>query len=238
MPASSSEAEASASRSSSAGRTSFGPTYKDKTATRLAYGNALRSLGQVNESVVVIDGDVKNSTYADKFFDAFPGDGPSRGSSRSRTWSGSGWDWRPRDSSRSWPPSPPSSPGPTTRSGWPPTPSPTSSFCGSHVGVSIGEDGPSQMGLEDLAMFRPIPGCVVLYPSDAASAEACVEAVASHRGMGYIRTTRPATPTPLLLGRGVRDRRVQGPEEGKGRRGHGHRRRDHRPRGPQGRTKL
>jgi transketolase len=67
-------------------------------------------------------------------------------------------------------------------------------LCGSHVGVSIGEDGPSQMGLEDLAMFRPIPGCVVLYPSDAVSSEACVAAAAAHKGMVYIRTSRPATP--------------------------------------------
>jgi len=67
-------------------------------------------------------------------------------------------------------------------------------ICGSHVGVSIGEDGPSQMGLEDLAMFRPIPGCVVLYPSDAISSEACVAAAAAHRGLCYIRTSRPATP--------------------------------------------
>ena len=64
---------------------------------------------------------------------------------------------------------------------------------GSHVGVSIGADGPSQMGLEDLTLFRPIPGCVVLYPSDAPSTEACVEALAKHKGMGYLRTTRPAT---------------------------------------------
>jgi transketolase len=67
-------------------------------------------------------------------------------------------------------------------------------LCGSHVGVSIGEDGPSQMGLEDLAIFRPIPGCVVLYPSDAFSTEACVEAAVRHPGICYIRTTRPATP--------------------------------------------
>jgi transketolase len=67
-------------------------------------------------------------------------------------------------------------------------------LCGSHVGVSIGEDGPSQMGLEDLAMFRSVPGCAVLYPSDAVSAEACVAAMAAHRGLAYIRTTRPATP--------------------------------------------
>jgi transketolase len=67
-------------------------------------------------------------------------------------------------------------------------------FCGSHVGVSIGEDGPSQMGLEDLAMFLPIPGCLVLYPSDAVSAEKCVLEAARHKGLAYIRTTRPASP--------------------------------------------
>jgi transketolase len=66
-------------------------------------------------------------------------------------------------------------------------------FCGSHCGVSIGEDGPSQMGLEDLAMFRPIPGCAVLYPSDAVSAEHLTAAAAEHPGMCYIRTTRPKT---------------------------------------------
>jgi transketolase len=67
-------------------------------------------------------------------------------------------------------------------------------LAGSHVGVSIGADGPSQMGLEDLALFRPIPGCAVLYPSDAYSTEACVEAMARHKGMAYLRTTRPGTP--------------------------------------------
>jgi transketolase len=59
--------------------------------------------------------------------------------------------------------------------------------------VSIGEDGPSQMGLEDMALFRTIPGCLVLYPSDAFSAEACVVTAARHKGLAYIRTTRPAT---------------------------------------------
>jgi len=67
-------------------------------------------------------------------------------------------------------------------------------FVGSHVGVSIGADGPSQMGLEDLAIFRPIPDCVILYPSDAYSAEGCVESLAQSKGMGYLRTTRPKTP--------------------------------------------
>jgi transketolase len=67
-------------------------------------------------------------------------------------------------------------------------------FAGSHAGVSIGQDGPSQMGLEDIAMFRTIPGGVVLYPADAVAAENLVEAAARHEGMVYIRTTRGDTP--------------------------------------------
>jgi transketolase len=67
-------------------------------------------------------------------------------------------------------------------------------LCGSHAGVSIGEDGPSQMGLEDLAMMRAVPGSVVLYPSDAVSTERAVELAATHPGIVYIRTTRPKTP--------------------------------------------
>jgi len=167
--------------------------YKDKTATRLAYGNALLALGKTHGGIVVIDGDVKNSTYADKFFEAFP-----RRSFQSfiaeQNMVGMGMGFAAK--------------------GYIPFMATFAAFlsrahdqarmaayslsnikiCGSHVGVSIGEDGPSQMGLEDLAIFRPIPGCVVLYPSDAFAAEACVEAAARHRGMCYIRATRPATP--------------------------------------------
>jgi transketolase len=167
--------------------------YKDKTATRLAYGNALLALGKTHGGIVVIDGDVKNSTYADKFFEAFP-----RRSFQSfiaeQNMVGMGMGFAAK--------------------GYIPFMATFAAFlsrahdqarmaayslsnikiCGSHVGVSIGEDGPSQMGLEDLAIFRPIPGCVVLYPSDAYAAEACVEAAARHLGMCYIRTTRPATP--------------------------------------------
>ena len=65
---------------------------------------------------------------------------------------------------------------------------------GSHAGVSIGQDGPSQMGLEDIAMFRTVLDSVVLYPCDAVSAERLVEAAAAHRGLVYIRTTREASP--------------------------------------------
>ena len=60
-------------------------------------------------------------------------------------------------------------------------------------GVSIGEDGPSQMGLEDIAMFRAIPCSVVLYPSDAVTAERLVAVAAEHEGIVYIRTSRPKT---------------------------------------------
>jgi transketolase len=67
-------------------------------------------------------------------------------------------------------------------------------FVGSHAGVSIGQDGPSQMGLEDIAMFRAILNSVVLYPCDAVSADRLVEEAAKHKGMVYIRTTRMATP--------------------------------------------
>jgi transketolase len=67
-------------------------------------------------------------------------------------------------------------------------------FVGSHAGVSIGEDGASQMGLEDIAMFRTLLDSVVLYPSDAVSTEKLVEKAASHKGNVYIRTTRGATP--------------------------------------------
>ena len=67
-------------------------------------------------------------------------------------------------------------------------------FCGSHAGVSIGEDGASQMGLEDLAMFRTLIDGVVLYPADAVATERLVEEAARHTGIVYIRTTRQETP--------------------------------------------
>jgi transketolase len=67
-------------------------------------------------------------------------------------------------------------------------------FCGSHAGVSIGEDGASQMALEDIAMFRTVLGGVVLYPSDAVSTEKLVAEAAKHHGNVYIRTTRKETP--------------------------------------------
>jgi len=173
--------------------------YTEKTATRLAYGNALLNLGKVNPSVVAVDGDVKNSTYADKFFEAFPGRS-FQAFIAEQNMIGVGMGLAAK--------------------GYLPFMATFAAFlarahdqirmaaysfsnikvCGSHVGVSIGEDGPSQMGLEDMAMFRPIPGCVVLYPSDAVSAEACVALAAEHKGLVYIRTSRPATPVLYSAG--------------------------------------
>ncbi|KAJ8664523.1 hypothetical protein QAD02_006185 [Eretmocerus hayati] len=80
-------------------------------------------------------------------------------------------------------------------------------FVGSHCGVSIGEDGPSQMALEDLAMFRAIPGSTVFYPSDAVSTERAAELAANTKGICFIRTSRPNTPViyandePLAIGK-------------------------------------
>ena len=87
-------------------------------------------------------------------------------------------------------------------------------FCGSHAGVSIGEDGPSQMGLEDIAMFRTILGSVVLYPSDAVSTERLVEEAARHYGLDRIyRTTRMATPILYSDRDEFPDRRIKGAEK-------------------------
>jgi len=167
--------------------------YSSPTATRLAYGVALEKLGRINESVIALDGDVKNSTYAEKFFEAFPersfqtyiAEQNMVGMAMGLAAKGfvpfvatfAAFLSRAHDQIR--------------MAGYSFS---NLKFCGSHAGVSIGEDGPSQMGLEDMAIFRPIPGCVVLYPCDAVSTEGCVAAMASHKGLSYLRTTRPATP--------------------------------------------
>lgn len=173
--------------------------YKDKTATRRAYGNALLNLAKVNEAVVALDGDVKNSTYAEAFFEAFP-NRAFQTYIAEQNMAGMGIGMSAKGFI----------PFIATFSAFLPRAHDqirmaaysfsNIKFCGSHSGVSIGADGPSQMGLEDLGMFRPIPGCAVLYPCDAYSTEACVESLAKYRGLSYIRTTRPATP--LIYGRG------------------------------------
>jgi transketolase len=162
-------------------------------ATREAYGNALSSLGKLNRAIVALDGDVKNSTYAERFAKACPERyvesfiaeqnmvGMAVGLAASEkipfVSTFACFLTRAFDQIRM---------AAISRA--------NVKLSGSHAGVSIGEDGPSQMGLEDLAMFRAVPGSVILYPADAVAAERCVELAAAHRGIVYIRTTRPNTP--------------------------------------------
>ncbi|GIV09941.1 MAG: transketolase [Fimbriimonadales bacterium] len=162
-------------------------------ATREAYGDALVALGRADARIYALDGDVKNSTFSEKFLKAFPERfvecfiaeqnmvGAAVGiaecakipfASSFACFLSRAYDFiRMAAIGRA-----------------------NVKFCGSHAGVSIGEDGPSQMGLEDLAMFRAIPDSVVLYPSDAVSTVKLVDQAARYRGIAYIRTTRPRTP--------------------------------------------
>jgi transketolase len=171
------------------------PEYKqgDLVATREAYGAALVKLGKANSTVVAIDGDTKNSTFADKFMNAFP-DRFFEGFIAEQNMVGVAVG--------------------LSKCGKIPFASTFGAFfgrsmdhlrmaaismanikcVGSHCGVSIGEDGPSQMALEDLAFFRTIPQAVIFYPCDAVSTEKLVALAADYQGIVYIRTSRPKTP--------------------------------------------
>jgi transketolase len=171
------------------------PSYAPGTliATREAYGHALKRIAAVNPQIVALDGDVKNSTFAEIFGNAYPerffqayiaeqnmvsaGVGlAARGKvpflSTFACFLARAYDQvRMAAISRS-----------------------AIKLCGSHCGVSIGEDGPSQMALEDIAMFRAIHGSTILYPSDAYSTERLTEFAARLPGITYIRTSRPKMP--------------------------------------------
>jgi transketolase len=162
----------------------------DMVATREAFGNALLRIGEADPRVVALDGDTKNSTYSEKFFKKFP----ERSvecyiAEQNLVGVGVGFATRGKV--------PFSSTFATffTRAGDQIRVAGISGsnikLVGSHVGVSIGEDGPSQMGLEDLALMRAIAGSTVLYPSDAVSAEKLVEQMAFHHGVFFLRTSRP-----------------------------------------------
>ena len=162
-------------------------------ATRMAYGKALVRILPRFPTIVSLDGEVSNSTGAEQFKEAYPGRffemyiaeqnmvGAALGLSRrgkipfASTFAA--FMSRAFDQIRMSQYS-----------------DANIKFVGSHAGVSIGQDGPSQMGLEDIAMFRAILGSVVLYPSDAVSTDYLVEEAARHTGMVYIRTTRMDTP--------------------------------------------
>ena len=171
------------------------PTYElgDEVATRKAYGDALKAIGDARGDVVALDGEVSNSTYAEIFAKAHPERYFEMYIAEQQMVAAAvGLQAR----------------------GWKPFASTFAAFftraydfvrmaavsraniklCGSHAGVSIGEDGPSQMGLEDLAAFRAVHGSTVLYPSDANQTAKLVEAMADLDGIVFLRTTRANTP--------------------------------------------
>jgi transketolase len=165
----------------------------DSVATREAYGSALARLAASDDRIVAIDADVKNSTFSDKVEQTRP-DRFHQMFIAEQVMLGAAMGLASR--------------------GAIPFPSTFAAFltraydflrmaavsnlnikvAGSHAGVSIGEDGPSQMALEDLAMMRAQPNVAVLYPCDGVSTEQLVERMAYHHGPAYMRTTRPKTP--------------------------------------------
>ncbi|MFZ0635350.1 MAG: transketolase [Candidatus Acidiferrales bacterium] len=170
------------------------PDYKAgaQVATREAYGYALKRLGAVNPHIVAISGDVKNSTFSEIFGDAYP-DHFYQGYIAEQNLVSVGVGLAARGKvpfvdtfacfmSRAYDEVRMAA---ISRS--------SIKLCGSHCGVSIGEDGPSQMALEDLSMFRAVNGSTVLYPCDAVSAERLTEFAAHEEGITYIRTSRPKT---------------------------------------------
>jgi transketolase len=165
----------------------------DKVPTRNAYGNALKRIFPRFPSIVSLDGEVSNSTraarfkeaYPDRFFEMYIAEQNMVGAAVGLSCRGqipfvssfAAFLTRAADQIRMSQYS-----------------EANIKFVGSHAGVSIGQDGPSQMGLEDLAMFRSILDSVVLYPCDAVSTEKLVEQAAAHDGIVYLRTTRGSTP--------------------------------------------
>ncbi len=171
------------------------PRYEvgSKVSTRKAYGEALAALGGERGDVVALDGEVSNSTFSEIFRDAHPDRffemyiaeqqmvaaavgmqvlGWKPFASTFAAFMSRAYDFvRMAAVSRA-----------------------TIKLCGSHAGVSIGEDGPSQMGLEDLAAFRAVSGSTVLYPCDGNETAKLVKAMAEIDGISYLRTTRGDTP--------------------------------------------
>ncbi|HEU5320859.1 MAG TPA: transketolase C-terminal domain-containing protein, partial [Methylomirabilota bacterium] len=179
------------------------PVPPGAVATRQAYGDALVRVGAHEPRLVAVDGDVKNSTFAEKFAAAYPqrfvqafiAEQNMVGMAAGLAAQGfipfastfACFFTRAADQIRM-----------AGISGS------NVKLCGSHAGVSIGEDGPSQMGLEDLALFRAVPGAVVLYPADGVSTHGCVDLAARQQGLVYLRTTRMATPPVYGAGEAFR----------------------------------
>ena len=160
-------------------------------ATREAYGSALAKIATTHPRVVALDGDMKNSTFSqsikkvdeNRYIECFICEQNLVGvgigvACRDRTIAFVStfacFLTRAFDNLRM---------GVISQTNL--------NVMGSHCGVSIGEDGPSQMALEDLAMFQSLPGCTVFYPSDAVAMERAVELAASTRGITFLRAGRP-----------------------------------------------
>jgi len=166
---------------------------KDPVATRKAYGDALVALGAANPDVVGLDGEVSNSTYAEEFAKAYPDRffeqyiaeqqlvaaavGMSVRHKIPFASTFAAFFSRAYDFIRM---------AAISRA--------NIRLVGSHAGVSIGEDGPSQMALEDLSMLRAVFGSTVVYPCDANQTAQLVAQMADHDGIVYMRTTREKTP--------------------------------------------
>jgi len=164
----------------------------DLVATREAYGSALVKIGHCNRAVVALDGDTKNSTFSEKFMKVFPDRffecfiaeqnmvgvaiGLSKKDKIPFVSTFAAFFGRAMDHLRM---------AAISRA--------NIKCVGSHCGVSIGEDGPSQMGLEDLALFRSLPDSIVFYPCDGVSTERVVALAADLQGLVYVRTSRPKT---------------------------------------------
>jgi transketolase len=171
------------------------PRYElaSSVATRKAYGDALAALGAARADVVAVDGEVSNSTYAEIFKEAHPERFFEMYIAEQQMVAAAvglqAVGWRPFASTFS---------AFLSRAydfvRMAAVSRATLALCGSHAGVSIGEDGPSQMGLEDVAAFRAIRGSTVLHPCDANQTAKLVAAMADTEGISYLRTLRPATP--------------------------------------------
>jgi transketolase len=178
------------------------PAYKkgQEIATREAWGVGLAAVGKIDSRVVALDADVKNSTFSDKF-EKVAADRFYENFIAEQVMVGAAMGLAARGAI----------PFPSTFACFLTRASDfvrmggvsfsNVKFSGSHCGVSIGEDGPSQMALEDLGMMRSVPGCAVLYPCDGMSTERLVVEMAKRQGMAYMRTSRPKTPV------------IYGPEE-------------------------
>jgi transketolase len=164
----------------------------EEIATRKAYGNGLVVLGKVYSDVVVLDAEVSNSTFSEEFVKFFPEKffemyiaeqnmvsaalGIASQGKVPFVSSFAAFLTRAHDQIRM-----------TDIAGAHVV------FCGSHAGVSIGEDGPSQMGLDDISMFRSFLNSTVFYPSDAVATEKLLHEAYKTEGLAYIRTTRGST---------------------------------------------